>query len=338
MTASRIIAAAVALTLVGGTYIREAPRQLNTEITACAAETYGYFEYNRYSDHIELTRYTGNEAEVTIPSEIDGLPVTALSGYSEYYSNGGNSGWHYFGVFTENKRSYHSENSTLVSVKIPDTVTSIGEKTFYWCSALSSVEISESITEIGEEAFSDCDSLTSISIPDSVETLGSSAFSGCDNLHTVRVGAATVGASAFSSNNKLTDITISDNVKSIGSCAFSGCTKLEKITFPDSVKDMGGAVFYGCSSLSEVTLSNEITSLSSNDRDGFFEGCTSLKSIVIPYYVTSIGENAFSNAPLESITIGARLSSLDNIPLDLSSLKEIKVADENRSYSSEDGI
>lgn len=38
MTASRIIAAAVALTLVGGTYISEAPRQFNTEITACAAD------------------------------------------------------------------------------------------------------------------------------------------------------------------------------------------------------------------------------------------------------------------------------------------------------------
>lgn len=38
MTASRIIAAAVALTLVGGTYISEAPRQFNTEIIACAAD------------------------------------------------------------------------------------------------------------------------------------------------------------------------------------------------------------------------------------------------------------------------------------------------------------
>lgn len=38
MKAIRIIAAAVALTLVGGTYISEAPRQFNTEITACAAD------------------------------------------------------------------------------------------------------------------------------------------------------------------------------------------------------------------------------------------------------------------------------------------------------------
>lgn len=330
MTASRIIAAAVALTLVGGTYISEAPRQFNTEIIACAAETYGYFEYDRYSDHIELTRYTGNEAEVTIPSEIDGLPVTALSGYS---GNGT------YGVF---------EDKYIVSVEIPDTVTSIGGHAFDSCSKLLAIKISENVTNIGDSAFYGCTSLTSVNIPDSVETLGSSAFSGCDNLHTVRLGADTVGAYAFSGDDKLTDITISDNVKSIGSYAFSGCTKLENITAPDSVKDMGEAVFYGCSSLSDVKLPNDITSLLSSEEwvhsgsslysvmRGFFEGCTSLKSIVIPYYVTSIGENAFSDAPLESITIGARLSSMDNVPLNLSSLKEIKVADENRSYSSED--
>lgn len=38
MKTSRIIAAAVALTLVGGTYISEAPRLINAEITACAAD------------------------------------------------------------------------------------------------------------------------------------------------------------------------------------------------------------------------------------------------------------------------------------------------------------
>ena len=55
---------------------------------------------------------------------------------------------------------------------IPDSVTSIGEWAFFYCTSLTSVTIGNSVTSIGNYAFSDCTSLTSVTIPDSVTSLG----------------------------------------------------------------------------------------------------------------------------------------------------------------------
>ena len=68
--------------------------------------------------------------------------------------------------------------SSLTSVEIPDSVTSIGERAFYYCRKLTSVTIPNSVTSIGDWAFRDCISLTSVEIPDSVTSIGNSAFSG----------------------------------------------------------------------------------------------------------------------------------------------------------------
>lgn len=325
MKALKFAASAAAVVLTVGavpiTSFLTNPERIQ-HITA-AAEVFGVFEYENYGSYIEITKYTGSATEVEIPDNIDGIPVTAIADGRFY------NGYTYEGAFLDTK---------VVSVTIPESVTKIGDYAFRWCSSLASIEFSDNITEIGKSAFYNCDSLTSVVIPDSVETLGVDVFADCDNLNTVTVGAKSIGAGAFYGTPKLTSVTITDNVYSIGDAAFVECTSLETIAFPDSVKEMGGGMFYGCSSLKKVTLPKEITSLSYWNRYGFFERCTSLKEIVIPYYVTSIGTNCFSNVPLESVTIGARLTDFTNLPLDCETLKEIIVVDENRNYSSVDGV
>ncbi|MBR7167829.1 MAG: leucine-rich repeat domain-containing protein, partial [Bacteroidales bacterium] len=95
--------------------------------------------------------------------------------------------------------------SGLTSVTIPNSVTSIGEETFYNCSGLTSVTIPNSVTTIGSCAFSSCSGLTSVTIPNSVTSIGSSAFSGCSGL---------------------TSVTIPNSVTYIGISAFYGCRGL----------------------------------------------------------------------------------------------------------------
>ena len=70
---------------------------------------------------------------------------------------------------------------TETSYTIPDSVTTIGVKAFYWCTNLTSVTIPDSVTEIGEEAFKACKSLTSVTFPDSVTDIGYRAF--YDSVH-----------------------------------------------------------------------------------------------------------------------------------------------------------
>ena len=91
---------------------------------------------------------------------------------------------------------------------IGNSITKIGDYTFFGCSSLTSVIIPDSVTSIGEGAFSGCESLTSVTIPDSVTSIESGAFSGC---------------------NSLTSVTIPDSVTSIAEGAFYECSSLKTI-------------------------------------------------------------------------------------------------------------
>ena len=147
----------------------------------------------------------------------------------------------------------HCKN--LVSVSIPDTVTSIGDYAFWNCNSLTSITIPDGVTSIGEDAFRDCSSLTSITIPEGVTSIGYGAFDGCSSL---------------------TSITIPSSVTSIGRYAFSGCTVLTNITIPSSVTSIGFAAFSGCTGLASVTF---------EDPNGWYcnstQGATSGSSLTL---------------------------------------------------------
>ena len=163
--------------------------------------------------------------------------------------------------------------------------------------------------------FNGCKNLASVTIPDSVTSIGSYAFSGCTSL---------------------TDITIPDSVIEIWYNAFDNCSSLESITIPNSVTSIDRYVFYGCTSLESVTIPNSVTSIG----DAAFYGCTSLANIEIPNSVTSIGNSAFWNCTgLTSVTIPSSVKSIDDAALfGCSSLTSINVAEDNASYSSDDGV
>ncbi len=77
---------------------------------------------------------------------------------------------------------YHC--SSLRSVRIPDSVTSIGEKAFSW-SGLFSVTIPPGVKNIGERAFHNCWSLNSASFSGKAPTLGSDVFGQAEDEFTI---------------------------------------------------------------------------------------------------------------------------------------------------------
>ena len=94
---------------------------------------------------------------------------------------------------------WYDYRNSIISVKIEDSVTSIGSYAFYDCRSLTSIEIPDSVTSIGDDAFSYCYSLTNIEIPDSVTSIGAYAFSYCDGLRSVKIGngVTSIGRRAF---------------------------------------------------------------------------------------------------------------------------------------------
>ena len=134
---------------------------------------------------------------------------------------------------------------------VPNSVTSIGDDAFYYCTGLTSVVIPNSVTTIGYRAFYNCTGLTSVTIPNSVTSIGNSAFYNCTNLTSVVIpnSVTTIGWSAFEGCTGLTSIVIPNSVTTIGFYAFRGCTGLTSIVIPNSVTTIGERAFYNCTSL-----------------------------------------------------------------------------------------
>ncbi len=187
-----------------------------------------------------------------------------------------------------------STNTLIVGCKntiIPNSVTSIGEHAFFYCTSLTSITIPNSVTSIGNEAFCNCTGLKSIEIPNSVTSIGNYAFEYCTSLTSIEIpnSVTSIGAGAFYNCTSLTSIEIPNSVTSIGYAAFEYCTSLTSITIPNSVTSIGEHAFYYCTSLTTIEIPNSVTSIGRCA----FEYCTSLESIIIPNSVTSIGESAF---------------------------------------------
>ena len=114
-----------------------------------------------------------------------------------------------------------SGNDTITSVKMPETVTTIGANAFSGCSSLTSVNIPDAVTTLGASAFYACTSLASIHIPESITTIDADTFCSCTSLTEIELPSTLIriGNEAFCSSG-LTSITIPEGVTQVGKEAF----------------------------------------------------------------------------------------------------------------------
>lgn len=199
--------------------------------------------------------------------------------------------------------------SRLDSIAIPNTVTTIGEYSFSSCINLKNVNIPGSVSELGC-VFNGCTSLTKIVIPNSVTSLTFNTFAGCSGLKTVTLSNSltTIGGYAFSYCSGITDISIPNTVTIIGSNAFSNCSGLTSVEIGSKVNTIEMSAFSNCTGLTELTLPKSVQTIG----DYAFQGCNLLSIVNIPANVNSIGSYAFSCNGLKSIL------SANSIPLNMS--------------------
>lgn len=160
-----------------------------------------------------------------------------------------------------------------------------GKTTLICCPAgckETEIRIPSSVSVIGEFAFSDCTNLVSIDIPSGVACIENGAFSHCTNLTKIAIpdSVSSIGFEAFEYCESLLSIEIPDSVRSIERAAFGGCESLTKIEIPEGVSIDIREAFYGCESLESIKISISVSSIV---RNALVE-CTSLKDI---YYAGS---------------------------------------------------
>lgn len=183
--------------------------------------------------------------------------------------------------------------SNLLSVSIPDTVTSIGEKAFYE-SAIIYVDIPASVKSIGNKAFIYCTNLVSVNFSEKAK----------EKEEDKNEGLETIGECAFQGCLALESIVFPASVKSVGSGAFMQCSDMTSAIFlpknnDDEAVTLGENLFTKCERMTSVTLPKKIDSMGA----GMFQNCTLLYRIDVPEGVDSIGASAFTKCGLREITI-----------------------------------
>ena len=201
-----------------------------------------------------------------------------------------------------------NDNTTLVSVFLPESLTEIGENAFTNCVALGSVSfgnslqaikmgafygcpltsltLPESMTALGDEAFSK-GTFTSVNIPLSLTTVSGNPFKGCKNLASFTGYNPLVSADGrylVDANGKmicfagggLTEYTVPGEVKTIGFESMRGFD-LEKVVFSEGVEVIQNQALSYSDYLQEVTIPMSVTSVGRSA----FAPCSSLKKIIM---------------------------------------------------------
>ena len=159
--------------------------------------------------------------KVTIPSDIDGIPVTGIA--DEAFK----SAWQ------------------ITEIVIPDTVKYIGVAAFFDCKYLEKVDMADSVIRISEAAFKDCIALDNLTLSKGLVEIGDGAFFGCASLKKIAFTdkVETIGKGAFQNCTALAEVSISASVKEIKDGAFQGCTALKSIEIPATVEVFGKFIF-----------------------------------------------------------------------------------------------
>lgn len=174
--------------------------------------------------------------------------------------------------------------------------------------------IPDGVVTITEGAFEFSYDLTELVIPESVDFIGQGAFNSCTGLTRVEMPKtmSTLAPYAFANCEKLNGIEIPSGIKSINAQAFIGCANLAHVILPEGITEISHGAFGNCSSLEEITFPESLITIA----DIAFDGCK-FTTITIPKNVIEIGFSAFE---------------------DCKSLKQFLVDEENKVFSSEDGV
>ena len=196
-----------------------------------------------------ITTYTGTDADVVIPREIDGVTVTAID------RNAFEACRDYTNTETTTDRT---DWVRLRSVVIPETVKTLGDDLFSYCQQLETVVCYAPLETTGGTAFMLCRSLNNLIFVNGVREIGSYAFDSAGPLNNLYFGKHLEKIADYAFNHSNLSSFVADATE-IG-FSFPGCESLTSLHFSAKVKTYNENVASDCPNLSEICF--ESTDLS----------------------------------------------------------------------------
>lgn len=249
---------------------------------------------------VTITKYTGTESTVILPSTINSWPVTKIG------------------------EDAFQDNTTITSVTIPASVTEIGSNAFAGCTNLTSVNYAgdwRNLTiQSGNPAVQDAANAPLFDFefipPDNTAVIVTNyKYNGAAADVTIPSRyqgkpVTEIGRAAFF-NSAVTSVTIPDSVTAILDGAFEKCSELTNISIPNSVTSIGLSAFAHCTSLKSITLPSSLSTIG----NFAFDGCPSLMTVTYPGSKTQWDDNitkGSNNDVLENHLICAMLEATFN--------------------------
>ena len=305
------------------------------------------FDYKKSSTSIEITKYKGTDTMLSIPSEIEGLPVVSIGDTT-------------------------FKNSAIKSVYIPSSVTSIGTTSFYGCTRLDEVVFEGNAPSASFSTFTGCKSTCTAIVSENAKGFErvpgtwkgikidydySTVFSYSEvdgqieikkyigSSPTVRIPAAIKGkkvtkiadtalSSLYNADEDkyfLEEVIIADGVKTIGKEAFAFNYNLKRINLPYSLTSIGEGAFRHDDSLTSLVFPYAVTRIDSDvcrDCENLrnfkikdtvtsigeyaFSGCSNIKKMVIPESVVEIGVGAFQYTGVVDISLPSKITTVSS--------------------------
>ena len=264
-----------------------------------------------YDNNDVITEYIGdvNITSIEIPLKAKGIDKTVFTECTKLTSvvwNAKNcadfSGY--------SSSPFYNIRSKITSFTFGNEVECIPAYLFYEMNSLKEITIPNSVTSIGEDAFSYCSGLTKVNYLGSVEKWVEFDFTSSTSnptyyaqdlyingelLTEVKIYSAdSIKFSAFYNCKSIKSVEIGSNITSIGSSAFYGCNGMTSIVWnAKNCTDFSGyssSPFYGVrSQITSFTYGNEVEHIPAY----LCYEMSSLKEITIPTSVTFIGKYAF---------------------------------------------
>ena len=232
-------------------------------------------------------------------TKLDMSDARIIFGYENYIEDG----------FADSRGNYGNPG---VEVRFASRNDVLGSCLFAGCDKLEEVKLPQSITEIGDYVFYFGWSLKSLTIPKNVKSIGKALFPFCESLVSLDVDKENTtfrspeGSNAIIKDKTLvlgcgnTDLTNCD-INTIGSYAFftvypsNGHLKLP--VGVTTIKDYA----FNCSQYHDVDLPEGLQTIESQAFS-----YSELKSVKLPSTLTSIGDGAFTDCKLSKVTSYAK--------------------------------